>query len=305
MDEFIDLSSKVKEAIKNGDPVVALESTIISHGMPYPTNIETAKSLEKVIEENGAVPATIAVINGKIKIGLNESELEYMATGKEILKLSRMDLPYAIAKNLDGATTVAATMICARLGGVKVFATGGVGGVHRGVVETFDISSDLVELSKTPVIVVSAGVKSILDIPKTLEILETLGVTILGYRTDDFPSFYSQKSGSKLYMKVDSPSEIAKIFKVKMDLGIGGGILVTNPIEKEKEISNEIIDKAIERALLNANKSGIHGKTVTPFLLSKIVEYVPDALRANIDLVRSNAALGAEIACELSSKKTF
>jgi pseudouridine-5'-phosphate glycosidase len=299
MNEFLDLSSEVKSAMKNGDPVVALESTIISHGMPYPTNLETAKSLEKIVLENGAVPATIAVLSGRIKIGLNDSELEYMATAKGILKLSRMDLPYAVTKKFDGATTVAATMLCAKMAGINVFATGGVGGVHRGVIDTFDISADLIELSKTSVVVVSAGVKSILDIPKTLEVLETLGVTVVGYKTDDFPSFYSQKSGSKLYMKAENPTEIAKIFKNKLSLGLDGGILVPNPIEKSKEIPNKVVDSAIDKALNEAALHGIRGKDVTPFLLSKIVEYVPEALNANVELVKSNAVLGSKIAIEL------
>ncbi len=295
MNEFLDLSSRVNEAIKNREPIVALESTIISHGMPYPTNVQTAKMLEKTVEDNGAVPATIAVINGRIKIGLNEEELEYMATKKGILKLSRMDLPYAVAKGYDGATTVAATMICAKLAGIKVFATGGVGGVHRGVVDTFDVSADLVELSKTPVIVVSAGVKSILDISKTLEMLETLGVTVVGYKTDDFPSFYSQKSGSKLYMRADDPKTVAQIFKAKSALGLEGGMLVANPIDKSKEIPHEVIDKTINMALEEANRTGIRGKDVTPFLLARIVEYVPKALEANVELVKSNAVLAAMI----------
>jgi len=299
MNEFLDLSSEVKSAMKNGDPVVALESTIISHGMPYPTNLETAKSLEKIVLENGAVPATIAVLSGRIKIGLNDSELEYMATAKGILKLSRMDLPYAVTKKFDGATTVAATMLCAKMAGINVFATGGVGGVHRGVIDTFDISADLIELSKTSVVVVSAGVKSILDIPKTLEVLETLGVTVVGYKTDDFPSFYSQKSGSKLYMKAENPTEIAKIFKNKLSLGLDGGILVPNPIEKSKEIPNKVVDSAIDKALNEAALHGIRGKDVTPFLLSKIVEYVPEALNANVELVKFNAVLGSKIAIEL------
>ncbi len=295
MNEFVDLSSKVKYAIEKGIPVVALESTIISHGMPYPANIETARALEKVVEENGCAPATIAILNGRIKIGLKDDELEFLARSKDILKLSRMDLPYALAKKLNGATTVAATMLCANMAGIKVFATGGVGGVHRGAAETFDISADLVELSKTPVIVVSAGVKSILDIPKTLEILETLGVTVLGYRTDYFPSFYSRSSGSKLYMRADSPEEVANIFNVKQKLGLSGGMLVANPIEKSKEIPNDVIDEKINSALDEARKSGISGKAVTPFLLSKIVEYLPEALEANVELVKANAALAAKI----------
>ena len=294
--DFLEMSSEVKNALKNSQPVVALESTIISHGMPYPTNFETALELEKEVRDNGAVPATIAVIGGKVKIGLNESEIEYLAKAKKIMKLSRMDLPYAVSKKLDGATTVAATMICANFGGVKVFATGGVGGVHRGVNETFDISADLVELSKTPILVVSAGVKSILDIPKTLEILETLGVTVVGYKTQDFPSFYSTKSGSRLQMHVDSPYEAAELYKTKKKMGMGGGILVANPISKEHEIPNDVVNNAIEQALKEAKIKKIIGKEVTPFLLSKIVELVPQALEANVHLALSNAALAAKIA---------
>ncbi|BBJ28890.1 pseudouridine-5'-phosphate glycosidase [Athalassotoga saccharophila] len=295
MNEFIDLSSKVKDAIDNGIPVVSLESTIISHGMPYPKNIETARALERIVEKNGCVPATIAVLNGRIKIGLKDEELEFLARSKDILKLSRMDLPYAVAKKLNGATTVAATMLCSHMAGIKVFATGGVGGVHRGVAETFDISADLVELSKTPVIVVSAGVKSILDIPKTLEILETLGVTVLGYKTDYFPSFYSHNSGSKLYMRADSPQEVANLFNAKLKMGLSGGILVANPIEKSKEIPNDVIDEKINLALNEAKKLHISGKAVTPFLLSKIVDYLPEALEANVELVKANAELAAKI----------
>ncbi len=294
--DFLEMSSEVKNALKNSQPVVALESTIISHGMPYPTNFETALELEKEVRDNGAVPATIAVIGGKVKIGLNESEIEYLAKAKKIMKLSRMDLPYAVSKKLDGATTVAATMICANFGGVKVFATGGVGGVHRGVNETFDISADLVELSKTPILVVSAGVKSILDIPKTLEILETLGVTVVGYKTQDFPSFYSTKSGSRLQMHVDSPYEAAELYKTKKKMGMDGGILVANPISKEHEIPNDVVNNAIEQALKEAKIKKIIGKEVTPFLLSKIVELVPQALEANVHLALSNAALAAKIA---------
>ncbi len=295
MNEFIDFSSKVKDAIDNGIPIVALESTIISHGMPYPKNIETARSLEEIVEKNGCVPATIAILKGRIKIGLRDEELEFLAKSKEILKLSRMDLPYAIAKKSNGATTVAATMLCAHMAGIKVFATGGVGGVHRGAAETFDISADLVELSKTPVIVVSAGVKSILDIPKTLEVLETLGVTVLGYGTDYFPSFYSRNSGSRLYMRADSPEEVANIFNVKLKLGLSGGILVANPIEKSKEIPNDVINEKINSAIAEAKKANISGKAVTPFLLSRIVEYLPKALEANVELVKANAALAAKI----------
>ena len=299
MRDFLELSPEVKNAVESNAPVVALESTIISHGMPYPKNLETALSLEDVVREHGAIPATIAVIDGKIKVGLSRKELEFMAKAKDVLKLSRMDLPYAISQKKNGATTVAATMICAHLAGIKVFATGGVGGVHRGVEKTFDISADLFELSKTPVLVVSAGVKSILDIPKTLEVLETLGVTVVGYKTEDFPSFYSRSSGSKLYMRVDTPKEAANLFETRMKMGIDGGMLLANPISKEEEIEPEKISIVIKEALLLAEKKGISGKDVTPFLLSKIVEKLPQALDANISLVKSNAALAAEVAKNL------
>ncbi len=299
MMDFLELSPEVKDALKNSQPVVALESTIISHGMPYPKNFETALTLEKEVRAHGAIPATIAVIGGKIKIGLSESDIEYLSKAKGILKLSRMDLPYAVSKKLDGATTVAATMMCANFGGVKVFATGGVGGVHKGVNESFDISADLVELSQTPILVVSAGVKSILDIPKTLEVLETLGVTVVGYKTQDFPSFYSRKSGSKLYMHVDDPYEAAALYKTKRKMGIKGGVLVANPISEAHEIPNGVINEAIERALKESKIKKITGKETTPFLLSKIVELLPQALEANIYLAMSNAALAAEIAKNL------
>ncbi|WP_456399348.1 pseudouridine-5'-phosphate glycosidase [Mesoaciditoga sp.] len=299
MENFLEISKEVKDALNSSMPVVALESTIISHGMPYPQNLETALSLEESVRKRGAVPATIAIIGGKIKVGLEPSEIEYMAKASGILKLSRMDLPYAISKGLDGATTVAATMICAHLAGIKVFATGGVGGVHREVEKTFDISADLFELSKTPVLVVSAGVKSILDIPKTLEVLETLGVTVVGYRTDEFPSFYSRSSGSKVYMRVDTPEEAAALFKVRREMGIDGGMLLANPISEKDEIKREFMNDIIEKALVLARKNEIKGKDVTPFLLSEIVKSFPQALDANISLVRSNAALAAEVAKKL------
>lgn len=299
MENFLEISKEVKDALNSSMPVVALESTIISHGMPYPQNLETALSLEESVRKRGAVPATIAIIGGKIKVGLEPSEIEYMAKASGILKLSRMDLPYAISKGLDGATTVAATMICAHLAGIKVFATGGVGGVHREVEKTFDISADLFELSKTPVLVVSAGVKSILDIPKTLEVLETLGVTVVGYRTDEFPSFYSRSSGSKVYMRVDTPEEAAALFKVRREMGIDGGMLLANPISEKDEIKREFMNDIIEKALALARKNEIKGKDVTPFLLSEIVKSFPQALDANISLVRSNATLAAEVAKKL------
>ncbi len=299
MMDFLKISQEVKEALENSQPVVALESTIISHGMPYPKNLETALSLEKTVRKHGAIPATIAVMGGKIKIGLSESEIEHLAKANGILKLSRMDLPYAVSKKMDGATTVAATMMCANFAKIKAFATGGVGGVHRGVNETFDISADLVELSQTPLIVVSAGVKSILDIPKTLEVLETLGVTVVGYQTRDFPSFYSRNSGNTLYMQVNTPEEAAALYLIKRKMGIKGGILVANPISKEHEIPNNVINEAIGHAIEESKLKKISGKALTPFLLSKIVELVPQALEANIHLVMSNAALAAEISKEL------
>ena len=299
MMDFLKISQEVKEALENSQPVVALESTIISHGMPYPKNLETALSLEKTVRKHGAIPATIAVMGGKIKVGLSESEIEHLAKANGILKLSRMDLPYAVSKKMDGATTVAATMMCADFAKIKVFATGGIGGVHRGVNETFDISADLVELSQTPLIVVSAGVKSILDIPKTLEVLETLGVTVVGYQTRDFPSFYSRNSGNTLYMQVNTPEEAAALYLIKRKMGIKGGILVANPISKEHEIPNNVINEAIGHAIEESKLKKISGKALTPFLLSKIVELVPQALEANIHLAMSNAALAAEISKEL------
>ncbi len=295
MNKYLELSEEVEKALKSSTPVVALESTIISHGMPYPKNLETAREVEKIVRAHGAVPATIAVLNGKIKIGLLEEELKHLAEAQDILKLSRMDLPYALSKGLDGATTVAATMICAHLAGIRIFATGGVGGVHKDVEKSMDVSADLFELSKTPVLVVSAGVKSILDIGKTLEYLETLGVTVAGYKTDDFPAFYSSTSGFKVNMRVNTPQEAAMLFKARMELGIEGGMLLANPISKSNEIEHALIDKVIDEAIRSAEKRGISGKAVTPFLLSKIVNEIPEALEANICLVKSNAALAAEI----------
>ncbi len=295
LNEHVELSKEVKEALNSRKPVVALESTIISHGMPYPQNLETAIELEDVVKTHGATPATIAVLKGRIKVGLSKEELEHLAKSKDVLKVSRMDLPYAVSKKLDGATTVAATMICANLAGIHVFATGGVGGVHRNAEETMDISADLFELSKTSVLVVSAGVKSILDIRKTLEYLETLGVTVVGYRTNDFPAFYSSTSGCKIGMRVDTPKEAAELFKVRQSFEIGGGMLLANPVSKSYEIPKEIIDSVIENAITSAQSQKIRGKAVTPFLLSKIVEEFPQALQTNISLVKANAALAAEV----------
>lgn len=267
MNKFIDLSKEVKEAMEERKPVVALESTIISHGMPYPENIETAKTLENIVREHGAIPATIAIINGRIKIGLSEEELEFMGTSKEILKASRRDLPVVLAKGLSAATTVSATMICANLAGIKVFVTGGIGGVHRGAEQTFDISADLQELANTDVAVVCAGAKAILDLPRTLEYLETFGVPVVGFKTSEFPAFYTRESGLKVDYKVDDEIEAAKIIKTKWDLGLKGGVLIANPIPKEYALDKTYIDKAIEDALYEAEKRNIKGKEITPFFV--------------------------------------
>ena len=295
--DFLDYSKEVLLALKENRPVVALESTIISHGMPYPENINTALKLESIIRENSAVPAVLAVIKGKIKAGLSVEELEHMAKSKNILKASRRDLPVIIARKLDAATTVSATMICADLAGIKVFATGGVGGVHRGAEKSFDISADLQELAKTDVAVVSAGVKSILDIGLTLEYLETMGVPVIGYRTDEFPAFYTRQSGFKVNYKMNTPEEIAGVLKTKWKMGIKGGVLIANPIPEKDSMDQEIINSAIEKAVSEAVKNNIKGKSLTPFLLDKINELTHgESLKANISLVCSNALAAAQIA---------
>ncbi|MGB9813225.1 MAG: pseudouridine-5'-phosphate glycosidase [Thermovenabulum sp.] len=301
MNKFIDLSQEVKKAMEEGKPVVALESTIISHGMPYPENIETAETLENIVREHGAIPATIAIINGRIKIGLNKKELEFMATSKEILKASRRDLPVVLAKGLSAATTVSATMICANLVDIKVFVTGGIGGVHRRAEHTFDISADLQELAKTNVAVVCAGAKAILDLPRTLEYLETHGVPVIGFKTSEFPAFYTRESGLKVDYKVENEIEAAKIIKTKWDLGLRGGLLIANPIPKEYALNKAYIDKAIEDALYEAEKRNIRGKEITPFLLDKIKDLTQGkSLKANIELAKNNAHVGAKIAIELN-----
>lgn len=301
MNNFIDMSKEVKKAMEEGKPVVALESTIISHGMPYPENIETAKTLENIVREHGAIPATIAIINGRVKIGLSKEELEFMGTSKEILKASRRDLPVVLAKGLSAATTVSATMICANLAGIKVFVTGGIGGVHRGAEQTFDISADLQELANTDVAVVCAGAKAILDLSRTLEYLETFGVPVVGFKTWEFPAFYTRESGLKVDYKVDDEIEAAKIIKTKWDLGLKGGILIANPIPEEYALDKAYIDKAIEDALYEAEKRNIKGKEITPFLLDKIKDLTQGkSLKANIELVKNNAHVGAKIAIELN-----
>ena len=297
MKKYLEFSDEVKEAMESGKPVVALESTIISHGMPYPENLKTAKACERIVRENGAVPATTAIIDGKIKIGLTQKELEFMATSKNVIKASTRDYAYIVANKLNGATTVATSILTADLAGIKLLVTGGIGGVHRGAEKTMDISRALQELAARNVMVVCAGCKSILDIGLTLEYLETFGVPVLGYQTEEIPAFYTRKSGFKLDKRMDTPEEIAETAKVKWDLGINGGILVSNPIPEKDSLDEEKINKAIETALKDAEKDGIKGKETTPYLLSKVLEVTEGkSLISNIALVENNAKIGAQIA---------
>lgn len=295
--EFISISEEVRDALNENKAVVALESTIISHGMPYPDNFNTALEIEKTVRDNNAVPATIAVINGIVKIGLTKKDLKFLSEEKNILKASRRDLPVIISKKLNAATTVSATMIFAETALVEIFATGGIGGVHRNAQETFDISADLTELARTNVSVVSAGVKSILDIGLTLEYLETAGVPVIGYRTDEFPAFYTKESGYKVNFRLDTPDEIAGVIKAKRKLGLNGGIIIANPVPDEYSMDKRIIDKAIEQAVEAARKKGITGKDVTPFLLAEIKNITSGkSLESNIKLVLNNAKLASETA---------
>ena len=296
--EYLSISDEVKAALAAGKPVVALESTIISHGMPYPQNVETALQVERTIRENGAVPATIAIIGGKLKAGCTPDEIEYLGRkGQAVTKASRRDLPVLIARKADGATTVTTTMIIAAMAGIKVFATGGIGGVHRGAQQTFDISADLEELAQTPVMVVCAGAKSILDLGLTLEYLETKGVPVIGYGTDELPAFYTRHSGFKVDYRIDSPEELAAAFRAKMDCGLKGGMLVTNPIPEQYSMPKEVIDRAIEQALKEMDEAGIHGKQCTPFLLAKVKDLTGgESLASNIQLVLNNARLAAQTA---------
>ena len=302
MNKYLDISPEVKKALDEGRPVVALESTIISHGMPYPRNVETALLVEQTIRDCGATPATIAVIGGRLKAGLSRDEIEYLGkTGRGVAKASRRDLPARVARGADGATTVTTTMIIAHMAGIKIFATGGIGGVHRGAEVTMDISADLEELAQTPVMVVCAGAKSILDLGLTLEYLETHGVPVIGYGTDELPAFYTRKSGFGVDYRVDSPAELAAMFRAQRDLGYKGGMLVTNPIPEEYSMDKAVIDKAIDEALAQAKAQGIHGKETTPFLLAKVVELTGgDSLDSNIQLVLNNARVAAKTACELA-----
>ena len=295
MNPYLDILPEVAEAIRSGKPVVALESTIISHGMPYPQNVETALKVEQIIRDHGAVPATIAVIGGRLKAGLSPEEIEYFGKkGRAIAKASRRDLAVLCARGEDGATTVTTTMIIAHMAGIKIFATGGIGGVHRGATETMDISADLEELAHTPVMVICAGAKSILDLGLTLEYLETHGVPVLGYGTKELPAFYTRHSGFSVDYRVDSPGELAKAFKVQEDLGFSGGMLVTNPIPEEYSMPKDVIDAAIDQAIRECEEKGIHGKETTPFLLARVAELTGgDSLASNIQLVFNNAKLAA------------
>ncbi len=301
MNKYLDVKQEVKEAIESGKPVVALESTIISHGMPYPQNVETALKVEQIIRENGAVPATIAIIGGRLKAGLTPEEIEYFGKkGPEIAKASRRDLAMLCARGEDGACTVTTTMIIAHMAGIKIFATGGIGGVHRGAETTMDISADLEELAQTPVMVVCAGCKSILDIGLTLEYLETKGVPVIGFGTEDMPAFYTQKSGFKADYKVDTPEDLAKLFRTHMELGMKGGILVGNPIPDEYAMDPDVINPAIDAAIEECNRLGIKGKATTPFLLAKVKDITGgDSLDSNIRLVFNNAKVAALTAVEL------
>jgi len=303
MNKYLDISPEVREALAGGRPVVALESTIISHGMPYPQNVETALRVEKTIRENGAVPATIAVIGGRLKAGLSEAEIEYLGKkGRGVAKASRRDLPVLVARGQDGATTVTTTMIIAAMAGIKVFATGGVGGVHRGAETTMDISADLEELAQTPVMVICAGAKSILDLGLTLEYLETKGVPVIGYGTDELPAFYTRRSGFKVDFRLDTPEEVAAAFRAKLDMGLRGGMLVTNPIPEEYSMDPERINAAIDEAVAEAALKGIKGKETTPFLLARIKDITGgDSLASNIQLVLNNARLASEVASCLCS----
>ena len=298
INKYLDVNPEVAEAIANGKPVVALESTIISHGMPYPQNVETALNVERIIRENGAVPATIAIIGGRLKAGLTADEIEYFGKkGQAIHKASRRDLAVLCARGEDGATTVTTTMIIAHMAGIKIFATGGIGGVHRGAETTMDISADLEELGQTPVMVVCAGAKSILDLGLTLEYLETKGVPVIGFGTKELPAFYTRQSGFSVDYRIDTAQELAKAFKVQNELGFKGGMLVANPIPEEYAMPLDTINAAIDQAIAECNEKGIKGKETTPFLLARVAELTGgDSLASNIRLVYNNAKVAAQTA---------
>lgn len=302
MNKYLDIKPEVEEALAAGKPVVALESTIISHGMPYPQNVDTALNVERIVRENGAVPATIAVIGGRLKAGLTPEEIEYFGKkGTQITKASRRDLAALCAMGQDGATTVTTTMMIAHMAGISLFATGGIGGVHRGAEKTMDVSADLEELANTPVMVVCAGAKAILDLRLTLEYLETHGVPVIGYGTEELPAFYSRHSGLGVDYRMDTPAQCAKLFHIQRELGMKGGILVTNPIPEEYAMDDEVISRAIDDAISEMNALGIHGKEATPFLLAKVKELTEgNSLDSNIRLVFNNAKLAAQIAAEMT-----
>lgn len=301
LNKFLDISPEVQQALDEGKPVVALESTIISHGMPYPQNKETALKVEQIIRDNGAIPVTIAVIGGRLRVGLSPEEIDYLGKkGHDVTKASRRDLAVLCSRGMDGATTVTTTMIIAHMAGIEVFATGGIGGVHRGAETTMDISADLEELANTPVMVICAGAKSILDLGLTLEFLETRGVPVLGYQTEELPAFYTRHSGFSVDYRVDTPEELAQIFHTKREMGLKGGVLVGNPIPEEYSMDKATIDAAIDQAIAEAEEQGIHGKETTPFLLAKVSELTGgDSLDSNIQLVFNNVALGAKTAVAL------
>lgn len=301
MSHHISLSPEVQEALAAGRPVVALESTIITHGMPYPKNVETALRVEQTVRATGAVPATCAIIGGKLKAGLSTAEIELLGRcGAEVPKASRRDISWLVSQGLDGATTVASTMIIAHLAGIRVFATGGIGGVHRGATNTMDISADLQELARTPVAVVCAGAKSILDLELTLEYLETFGVPVLGYQTDEFPAFYTRQSGFRVDYRIDTPGAVARLLQTKWELGLQGGVIVANPVPEAYQLDPVVIEQAITAALADAEHAGIKGKAVTPFLLARVEQLTGgQSLAANIELVCNNARLAGEIANRL------
>lgn len=297
---LLNILQEVAQALAEGKPVVALESTIISHGMPYPKNVETALAVEKVVRDNGAIPATIAIMNGKCHVGLSAEEVEFFGKATDVWKVSLRDMPYVISKKLFGATTVATTMRIADMAGIKVFVTGGIGGVHRGAETTMDISADLTEMAQTSVAVVSAGVKSILDIGLTLEYLETKGIPVITFGQDEFPSFYSSKSGYQSPLRLDSEKEIAQLLKIKWQLGLSGSVLIANPVPSEQEVPPAEIDKHIIAALEASEKQQVKGKDVTPFLLQHIASHTKgESLEANIALILNNAEVGANLATEL------
>lgn len=302
MQQYLEVSPHIQEALAANKPVVALESTIISHGMPYPKNVETALEVERIVRENGAIPATIAIIGGKLRVGLTEEEITHLGKkGLDVIKVSRRDIPVVLSRAEDGATTVAATMIIAGMAGIKIFATGGIGGVHRGAETTMDISADLEELSATPVMVICAGAKSILDLGLTREYLETKGVPVIGYQTEELPAFYTRQSGFSVDYRMDTPGEIASAFHIKETLGMKGGMVVANPIPEEYAMDAAVITSSIEKALGEADSLGVKGKNITPYLLDEIQKLTDGkSLEANIRLVYNNAVLGSRIAVELS-----